>query len=625
LHQPQPAISPQSTITIRNRQSAKSAIRIQQSPMALFPASFVDDLKSHADIVQVIQERVPLKRSGAEWKGLCPFHGEKTPSFHVNGERGVFYCFGCSAGGDVIKFVELFDKVTFPEAVRQLAGRFGLTVPEPEHAKDEGEDQRDRDSLLKAHEVAASWFREQLATAAGAAARRQLQERGLTPETIASIGAGYAPVSREGLKTRLLKEGFALPLLIRSGLVVEREKGATVDRFRNRLMIPICRDNGTIVAFGGRAMDSGQQPKYLNSPETPIYVKGRTLYGLHLSKAAILRAKHAVMVEGYFDFAQAYQGGITNVVASSGTALTPFQARLLKRFAAKVVLSFDPDAAGQGAAARSSELLVAEGFQVNVAMMSSGDDPDTFIRKSGAAAYQDRLKSSRPYLEYLLDRASSAHDLSKDESRREFLNAMLAVAARIPDAAARDQFADRLAHKARITEEVVRAEIRKAAVHRQTTVGERTISAVGQIKPAERGLIWAIIKDPEQAVRVLGDLQNEELEGLATADILRQARSLQGCPPACLPQTLLERLSKEEVRLVESISVQPEAPARILTDCVLELRKHRLILERTAVERQLANLLEQGVPSHDGRIDELGTKQIGLKRQIEAMNQEMAK
>jgi len=593
--------------------------------MALFPASFVEDLKSHADIVQVIQERVPLKRSGAEWKGLCPFHGEKTPSFTVNGDRGVFYCFGCSAGGDVIKFIELFDKLTFPEAVRQLAGRFGLPVPEQDQSKQDGEEQRDRDSLLKAHEVAATWFREQLATPAGAAARRQLKDRGLTSETIETMGAGYAPVSRDGLKTRLLKEGFSLPLLVRSGLVVEREQGTVVDRFRNRLMIPICRDNGAIVAFGGRAMDAGQQPKYLNSPETPIYVKGRTLYGLHLSKPAILRAKHAVLVEGYFDFAQAYQGGITNVVASSGTALTPAQARLLKRFAAKVVLSFDPDAAGQGAAARSSELLVAEGFQVNVAMMPSGDDPDTFIRKSGAAAYQDRLKNSRPYLEYLLDRASIGHDLSRDEDRRAFLNAMLAVAARIPDAAARDQFADRLAHKARITEEVVRAEIRKAAVQRQTTVGERMISPVGQIKPAERGLIWAIMKDPQQAVQVLGDLHDGELDGLATADILRQARSLQGCPPAALPQTLLERLSTEEVRLVESISVQPEAPARILTDCVLELRKHRLIRERTAVERQLANLLEQGVPSHDGRIDELGTKQIGLKRQIEAMNQEMAK
>ncbi len=593
--------------------------------MALFPASFIDDLKSHADIVQVIQERVPLKRGGAEWKGLCPFHGEKTPSFHVNGDRGVFHCFGCGVGGDVIKFVELFEKITFPEAVRQLAARVGLTVPEQQHSKEDAEGQQERDSLLKAHEVAASWFREQLATPAGAAARRQLTDRGLSAETIAALGAGYAPASREGLKTRLLKEGFPLPLLLRSGLVRERDQRSTVDLFRNRLMIPICRDNGTIVAFGGRAMDAGQQPKYLNSPETPIYVKGRTLYGLHLSKAAITRAKHAVMVEGYFDFAQAYQAGITNVVASSGTALTPAQARLLKRFATKVVLSFDPDAAGQVAAARSSELLVAEGFQVNVAMLPSGDDPDTFIRKSGGAAYQDRLKNSRPYLEYLLDRAAATQDLSKDENRREFLNAMLTVAARIPDAATRDQFADRLAHKARITEEVVRSEIRKAAVQRQTTVTERTISPIGQIKPAERGLIWAIMRQPEQAARVLGDISDEELEGLATADILRQARSLQGCPAGSLPPTLLERLSKEEVRLVESISIQPEAPARILTDCVLELRKHRLIRERTAVERQLASLLEQGVPSHDGRIDELGTRQIGLKRQIDAMNQEMAK
>jgi DNA primase len=313
------------------------------------------------------------------------------------------------------------------------------------------------------------------------------------------------------------------------------------------------------------------------------------------------------------------------VVASSGTALTPAQARLLKRFATKVVLSFDPDAAGQGAAARSSELLVADGFQVNVAMLPSGDDPDTFIRKSGGGAYQERLRSSRPYLEYLLDRASAGHDLSKDESRREFLNAMLAVAARIPDAAARDQFADRLAHKARITEEVVRAEIRKAAVHRQTTIEDRTVAPIGHIKPAERGLIWAIMKDPDGAIPLLGELEDDDLEGLATADILRQARSLQACPGPSLPPTLLERLSRQEVQLVESISAQPAAPARILSDCVLELRKYRLIRERTAVERQLASLLEQGVPSHDGRIDELGTRQIGLKRQIEAMNQEMAK
>jgi DNA primase len=590
--------------------------------MALFPAAFIDDLKSHADIVQVVQERVPLRRSGTAWKGLCPFHGEKTPSFQVHGDRGFFYCFGCGVGGDVIKFIELFDKVTFPEAVRQLAGRFGLPVPEPADStkNDDEEGRRERESLLKAHDVAAAWFREQLTMPAGAAARRQLKDRGLSAETIEQIGAGFAPAAREGLKTRLLKEGFPVGLLLRSGLLVQRDEGAPIDRFRNRLMIPIHRENGAIVAFGGRAMEDGQQPKYLNSPETPIYVKGRTLYGLHLSRNSIGRVKHAVMVEGYFDFAQAWQAGITNVVASSGTALTPAQARLLKRFASKVVLSFDPDAAGQGAAARSSELLVSEGFQVNVATLPPGDDPDNFIRKNGAAAYQEKLRGSRPYLEYLLDRASTGLDLSKDENRREFLTGMLTVAARIPDAAARDQFADRLAHKARITEEVVRAEIRKAAVHRQTTVEERRVLPIGQVKAAERGLIWAVMRKPEEALRVIGELEEQDLEGLATADILRQARSLQGCPPASLPPVLLERLSTGEVELVEAISAQPEAPAHVLSDCALELRKHRLIRERTAVERQLASLIEQGVPSHDGRIDELGMRQIGLKREIEAMN-----
>jgi len=582
--------------------------------MALFPASFIDDLKSHADIVQVVQERgVQLRRSGTAWKGLCPFHGEKTPSFQVNGDKGFFHCFGCGVGGDAIKFVELFDKVTFPEAVRQLAGRAGLTVPEPEDSRQDAEGQRDRDSLLKAHEVAAAWFREQLATPAGAAARRQLKDRGLTEETIERIGAGYAPASREALKDRLLKEGFPLPLLLRSGLALQRDEGTVVDRFRNRLIIPIHRDNGAIVAFGGRAMEAGQQPKYLNSPETPIYVKGRTLYGLHLSKAAITRAKHAVMVEGYFDFAQAYQAGITNVVASSGTALTPAQAKLLKRFASKVVLSFDPDAAGQGAAARSSELLVAEGFQVNVATLPSGDDPDNFIRKAGGPAYQEKLRHSRPYLEHLLDRASAGHDFSKDESRREFLNAMLAVAARIPDAAARDQFADRLAHKARITEEVVRTEIRKAAVHRQTVVEERTLPPLGQIKPAERGLIWAIMKDPAGAVAALAELEEGDLDGLSAGMIVQQARSLQGWPVDSIPRTLMERLSKGEAGVIDEICRQASPPGAAL-DCVRALKKLRVDRDLAEIQRELSRLQEQG-PAADGGMDALLVrKQVLLQR-----------
>jgi DNA primase len=572
--------------------------------------------------VQVVQERVPLRRSGTTWKGLCPFHGEKTPSFHVY-DKGFFKCYGCGAGGDVIKFVELYDKVSFPEAVRQLAQRAGLPVPEPESTPHDADDQRDRESLLKAHEIAAAWFSEQLAAPVGGVARRQLQERDVGAELARVMTVGYAPAMPDGLCTRLRNEGFTPATLLKSGLAVQRDDGSLRDRFRNRLIIPIARDNGAIIAFGGRAMEAGQQPKYLNSPETPIYVKGRTLFGLHLSKQAIAKARYAVMVEGYFDFAQAYQAGVQNVVASSGTALTPAQAKLLKRFASKVVLSFDPDAAGQGAAAKSSELLVSEGFQVNVAMLPAGEDPDTFIRRNGGAAYQDALKQSRQYLDYLLDRAARDFDLRRDEDRREFLGRMLTVAARIPDAAARDHCGDRWAHKARITEEVVRAEIRKAAVQKQTVVERRHVPA-GQLKTFERGLIWALVRDPVAGFDALAGLDSTDLTGLAAGPILEQARSLQGWPSEGLPQALLERLSTQEAGLVEEITAQPVPPVLVPADCVAELRRLQLTRERADVQRQMDRLLEQGIPSDDERINQLGMRQLALKQQIDSIGSEQA-
>lgn len=585
--------------------------------MALFPPAFIDDLKSHGDIVQVVQERgVQLRRSGSSWKGLCPFHGEKTPSFHVY-DKGIFKCYGCGVGGDVIKFIELYDKVAFPDAVRQLAARAGIAVPEADDSSQDQEGQRDREALLKAHDVAAAWFREQLLTPAGAAARRQLAQRGLTQEALDTMGVGYAPAARDALKGQLVKAGFAMPVLLRSGLLLQREEGTVLDRFRNRLIIPIHRDNGAIVAFGGRAMDAGQVPKYLNSPETPIYVKGRILYGLHLSKSAIARAKYAVMVEGYFDFAQAWQAGITNVVASSGTALTPVQGRLLKRFAPSVVLSFDPDAAGQGAAARSSELLVAEGFKVNVAMLPPGEDPDNFIRKHGGAAYQEKMRTSRPYLEYLLERAAAEHDLTRDDSRRDFLNQMLTVAARIPDAAGRDQFADRLAHKARITEEVVRAEIRKAAVMKRTVV-EPSLPKIGQVTTTESGLIWALMHEPEAAMAALAELQDADLDGLAARSIIEQARSLQDWPAASLPKTLVERLSQGEADLVDAIGQRPSQPADPI-ECVRRLRTTRLDRERAAIQREISRLQELGAARHDGEIVTLMARKIDLLQQIETL------
>jgi DNA primase len=590
--------------------------------MALFPQNFIDDLRLQANIVQVVQEYVPLKRAGRTYKGLCPFHGEKSPSFHVDPDKGFFHCFGCHVGGDVFKFLELHEKVTFPEAVKLLAQKFGVSLPEPSEGSGADDARRDaalRETLLKIHEVAAAYFREQLASPSGARARQQLQDRGVTPQTTDQLGLGFAPQSRDGLKSRLIAQGFSQALLIQSGLLVQRDTGDSVDRFRNRLIVPICRDTGSVIAFGGRQMDTDQGgPKYLNSPETPIYSKSRTLYGLNLTKQQIRQVGFAVLVEGYFDFAQVYQSHAAPAIASCGTALTVQQAQLLRRFTSKVVLSFDPDAAGQGAATRSCELLVAEGFDVNVVVLDKGEDPDTFIRKKGADQYRARLRASRPYLEYLLDQAAAGVDFAHDEGRRRFLGSMLAVAARIPDAAARDQFADRIAHKARITEEVVRAEIRKAAVHRQTTVTARQMPSLGTLKQAEKALIWALIHDSAGAQLALAELDEEDLEGLAGRDIFRLARSLHDEPLDLLPSTLLQRLSTGDAQLVTSIAASGTAPAPSGA-CAPALKRLRWERERAAIQREIDRLQELGATEHGHEIDNLWQRKKDLLHRIEQL------
>jgi DNA primase len=555
--------------------------------MALFPQSFLDDLKSQTNIVSLISDVVPLKKMGATWKGLCPFHQERTPSFNVNGDKGFFKCFGCGAGGDAVKFVELQQKLSFPEAVRYLAQRAGVTVPEGSGGQEDHAAAAEREALIKLHEDAAAFFGEMLETPAGARARKELESRGITAETTKTFGYGYAPAAgRDTLVGRFSDRKVPVALQVRSGLVMEREGGRFVDRFRNRLMIPISRDSGAIVAFGGRALDAGQIPKYLNSPETPIYTKGRTLYGLDVSKAAIRKHNYCILVEGYFDLAQLWQAGIQPVVASSGTALGSAQARLLKRFASKVVLSFDPDAAGQGAATRSSELLVSEGFQVNVALLPEGADPDAFVRRNGGRAYADLLTNSRPYLDFLLDRAAVKHDVQKAEGRRAFLNDMLAVAATIPDAAERDQFADRLAHKARVTEGVLRDEIRKAAASRKKEAPAIAVRSSVRLLPAETGLLWALDHRPVEGLAALAQLAEGDLDGLASGAILVLATSLSEVPPDFLPALLRERLSEAERALFERAAAGEQPPAAP-GDCVNALKRMRLERERAALQDEI--------------------------------------
>ena len=591
--------------------------------MALFPQAFIEDLRLQASILRVVQEYVPLKQAGRVYKGLCPFHSERTPSFQVDPEKGFFYCFGCQRGGDVFKFLELQESIAFLEAVRLLSQKFGVPLPEVVEGDEAKRDAGLRESLLKIHEVATAYFKEQLAAPSGGRARAQLKERDVHPETIEALGIGFAPQSRDGLKDRLVKQGFAQALLIQSGLVVQRDSGEVVDRFRHRLMIPICRDTGSIIAFGGRQIDADQGgPKYLNSPETAIYSKGRTLYGLHLSKAAIGKQGYVVMVEGYFDFAQVFQAQVAPAVASSGTALTQQQIQMLRRFTKKIVLSFDPDAAGQGAAIRSCDLLVAEGFEVNVVVLDKGEDPDTFIRRKGGDQYRERLRSSRPYLEYLLDQAAAGLDFAQDDSRRQFLGKMLTVAAQIPDAAARDQFADRIAHKARVTEDVVRAEIRKAAVQRKTELTARELPSFGPLKYAEKGLIWSLVHNSRGALEALAHLEPEDLEGLAGREIFELARDLHGSPEDRLPSALFERLSTVNAQLVTSIAASPIPPAPPL-ECARTLKRMRLERERASIQRDIDRLQERGAAGQGDEIDALLRKKNDLGLRLEALNEEL--
>jgi len=585
--------------------------------MPLFPQRFIDDLKQQADIVVVIQDYVSLKKMGANYKGLCPFHGEKTPSFQVNRDKGFFHCFGCGAGGDVLKFLELHEKIGFADAVKLLAQRFGVPLPEMEQSDEQRVNAAERETLLNVHEAAAAWFREQLASNGARRIRRQIEDRGISETTGAALGLGYAPGGRDALKAALTQQGFSPAALLRAGLVVQRDDGTVVDRFRNRLIIPICRDTGSVIAFGGRAVDPDQQPKYLNSPETPIYSKGRTLYGLNLSKNAIRQRKFAILVEGYFDFAQVYQAGFQGVVASCGTALTPQQAQQLRRFTNKVVLSFDPDAAGQGAAAKSCEMLVDEGFAVNVAVLPAGDDPDAFIRKRGSHGYAERLEHSTPYLEYLLDRAAAGHNLNTDEGRVKFLGDMLPVAGRIPDAAMRDRFADRLAFKARVTDDVVRAEIRKAVVQKQGTFTRREVPSFGQVTKAEKGLIWLLVHQPEDSLEALGTLDLADFEGLAGGRILDIAQKLnedKGFSPAAL----FERLTTVDVQLVTAIASEGEAHVHDAHDCVRILKRLRWERERAAIQREIDRLQEVGALEGE-KLQELLVRKYDVIQRIEAL------
>ena len=584
--------------------------------MGLFPQQFIDDLKQHADIVVVIQDYVSLRKAGATFKGLCPFHAEKTPSFHVNRDKGFFHCFGCGAGGDVFKFLELRESVSFPDAVRMLAQRFGMSVPDVEQSDEQRASAVERESLLKVHDAAASWFRHQLAAPAGARIRAQIDARAVAPATSEALGLGFAP--REGLKEALRELGFSQSLLLRAGLVVQRDDGSVVDRFRNRLMIPIRRETGSVIAFGGRAVDADQQPKYLNSPETPIYSKGRTLYGLNLSKSAIRESGFAILVEGYFDFAQVYQAGFRSVVASCGTALTPAQAQQLRRFTGKVVLSFDPDVAGQGAAEKSCELLVAEGLEVNVAVLPPGEDPDNHVRRHGRQGYAERLRTSRPYLEYLLERGAARHNLRNSEGRARFVADVLPIIERIPDRTRQELFVEAVAGKAGVGGESIWAQVPKAVTRWQPALTASELPGLGQVTKAEKGLIWWLVHRPDPALDALKTLDLADFEELASRSVLDLALKLDD-DRGFSPSALLEGLNAGEAQLVTGIASETEPHVHDAAACALILKRLRYERERAALQREIDRLQRERGTEPGDELQDLLVRKYALIQRIDGL------
>jgi len=487
--------------------------------------SFAEKVKQQADIVRVVGEYVRLKKTGKDFSGLCPFHQEKTPSFTVSPIKQIFYCFGCGKGGDVFNFVMEVEKSPFPEAVRTVAEKCGIAIPRPkERSPEERKETQQRAMLVEMHREAQAFFAKQISgTLEGKAARAYLEDRGIDNKTIDRFGIGYAPSDGDALLRFLKQKRYEEKLLVESGLISRGEQGARLfDRFRRRITFPIANDSGKIVAFGCRALGD-DQPKYLNSPETPIYSKSNVLYHLDRAKEALRRSDFAVLVEGYMDAIAVARAGISNVVASCGTSLAEPQIKLLSRFTKRVIVNYDPDAAGQAATERSVALLLEQDFEVRVlALPAIGDkkaDPDLFIREKGVEEYTKLLKDAPPYVDYLIARARQM-DLSSGEGKRRAVNFLLPYVQKIPNAILRSEWATRIAQQLRLDEPVLRAALSKAAKERRSEVKVQPELVARSAKPVERRLIRMLAEVSGFRRELAQQLQTAQLyHGLETEKI----------------------------------------------------------------------------------------------------------
>lgn len=586
----------------------------------LIPPALLDQIRGSSDIVEVIGGYIPLKRNGANFTALCPFHKEKSPSFNVNPSRQIFHCFGCHKGGDVFTFVKEYENISFIEAVRRLAERANIPIETVDDPK-AGQVRHLKEALLQLHDQIARRWQSALANdAGGQIARDYLKKRGVSQEAIELFRLGYAPDAWDDTVNFAKSKGFDTELAEQSGLIIRKEgTDRHYDRFRGRLMFPICDEQGRVIAFSGRVLSGDEKTaKYVNSPETPIFSKGRVFFGLDKSKRALVDDGYAIICEGQLDLIACYMSGVKNVVAPQGTAFTAEHARILKRYVDEVVLCFDSDNAGQNAAVRVLDSLLASGLAIRVATVPAPHDPDSFIKEHGGEAYRKLVESAPGFFDYYLNRLCATNDVKTDKGRQTVVRDMAEAVLKTGSAVTVDAFAQKTALMIAVATESVRSEFKKLERARRTDarneVPEEVDEMVAAVPPGslERWLVKLIFQEDSLLVWTMDHLDPEWVEHPVVRKLIQIVAMVcsegrwQG-----VPQLLAECDDPAVGNLVTSEIAEARPfpnPAQQLQDIVLRIRNRHLDTRIAEMGRQA------GLPSvDDGQRAEMLHERQALK------------
>jgi DNA primase len=590
-----------------------------------YPQTFLDDLKRQADIVRVVQDYVQLKKKGANWMACCPFHKEKTPSFSVSPAKEIFYCFGCHKGGSVFNFVMEMERVSFPEAIRLVAEKSGVPLPQLVDDSRFTARRAEADEVIELNKWALEWWEQQLESSAeGRIARDYLLRRELTEETRKTFRLGYAPDSWEALSSYLRQKGASQIQIDRSGLVVKKEEGSSYDRFRGRLIFPVFDNQGKPIAFGGRTLRN-EDAKYINSPETAAYVKGRNLFGLNLTRDEIRRAGFAILVEGFLDLIVPYQFGIRNVVASLGTALTPDQVRLLARFARKVVVNYDGDNAGVQAAKKALEILLAEDLEVKILVLPDGSDPDEFLRKSGVTEYQRQRGEAQSHIQFVIDQAVRERKLSNPAEKEAAIDEVLPFIRAVNSRIQKREYFDIAMDSLRISDVPMRRELWQQVRGSAKTVPAVTRGEARPVKitPAEERLLGLLFADEALRHGVLGMLQAEDYEDLATAPIFRALLAMDRENIAINFDNLTERIAGDAASaallpmLLMSESLHASNENYAPEECIYAFRVMKLQQRIDEIRADLATAEREGDAD---KVSRLSNEQMELEKLRSALH-----